>query len=263
FLSCLKEPVSLTESAEEELINFNVGGWYFLIPHRKVTQFPDYLLWKEACVQDQSASLRLFTDQHGFVFWHVFGSNEDYCMQVSKLSFFSSADWNLAYEQALTLPLPPLLQAKWGILSGFSKMGRSSSWFTRGNELRDSGAPAASDAAVGRMLWKADSPVVVATSARVPEPTDYTQQREPWCYRSRRQLPSIFVVRDGKDVQVPEGNKSWTSRANNYPELPLNDRRVCWITDGPSLLIHGDGQMFRHVLSSPGLGKLFLPAEFK
>ncbi|XP_042690659.1 BTB/POZ domain-containing protein KCTD19 [Centrocercus urophasianus] len=48
-----------------------------------------------------------------------------------------------------------------------------------------------------------------------------------------------------------------------YPELLSNDKKVCWITYGQSLLIHGDGQMFRHVLNFLRLGKLFLPAEFK
>ncbi|XP_072202489.1 BTB/POZ domain-containing protein KCTD19 [Excalfactoria chinensis] len=48
-----------------------------------------------------------------------------------------------------------------------------------------------------------------------------------------------------------------------YPELLSNDKKVCWITYGQSLLIHGDGQMFRHVLNFLRLGKLILPAEFK
>uniref|UniRef100_A0A8B9SL40 Potassium channel tetramerization domain containing 19 n=1 Tax=Anas platyrhynchos TaxID=8839 RepID=A0A8B9SL40_ANAPL len=48
-----------------------------------------------------------------------------------------------------------------------------------------------------------------------------------------------------------------------YPELLSNDKKVCWITYGQSLLIHGDGQMFRHVLNFLRLGKLFLPTEFK
>uniref|UniRef100_A0A8C4UQV8 BTB/POZ domain-containing protein KCTD19 n=1 Tax=Falco tinnunculus TaxID=100819 RepID=A0A8C4UQV8_FALTI len=48
-----------------------------------------------------------------------------------------------------------------------------------------------------------------------------------------------------------------------YPELLSNDKKVCWITYGQTLLIHGDGQMFRHVLNFLRLGKLFLPAEFK
>ncbi|KAM9227987.1 LOW QUALITY PROTEIN: BTB/POZ domain-containing protein KCTD19 [Leptosomus discolor] len=93
------EPESIMESAEE-FINFNVGSWYFSIPRSKVTQFPESLLWKEASVQDQSENLRLFVDQDGFVF----------CMQTSKLPFFSCAELNLLYEQALISQLTPLLQ---------------------------------------------------------------------------------------------------------------------------------------------------------
>ncbi|XP_010595030.2 BTB/POZ domain-containing protein KCTD19 [Loxodonta africana] len=48
-----------------------------------------------------------------------------------------------------------------------------------------------------------------------------------------------------------------------YPELLSNSQRVYWITYGQTLLIHGDGQMFRHVLNFLRLGKLFLPPEFK
>ncbi|KAM5262708.1 LOW QUALITY PROTEIN: BTB/POZ domain-containing protein KCTD19 [Ctenodactylus gundi] len=48
-----------------------------------------------------------------------------------------------------------------------------------------------------------------------------------------------------------------------YPELFSNPQRVHWITYGQTLLIHGDGQMFRHILNFLRLGKLFLPSEFK
>ncbi|XP_040110051.1 BTB/POZ domain-containing protein KCTD19 [Oryx dammah] len=48
-----------------------------------------------------------------------------------------------------------------------------------------------------------------------------------------------------------------------YPELLTNPQRVYWITYGQTLLIHGDGQMFRHILNFLRLGKLFLPSEFK
>ncbi|XP_060041342.1 BTB/POZ domain-containing protein KCTD19 isoform X2 [Erinaceus europaeus] len=48
-----------------------------------------------------------------------------------------------------------------------------------------------------------------------------------------------------------------------YPELLSNPQRVHWITYGQTLLIHGDGQMFRHILNFLRLGKLFLPSEFK
>ncbi|XP_063467809.1 BTB/POZ domain-containing protein KCTD19 isoform X6 [Symphalangus syndactylus] len=48
-----------------------------------------------------------------------------------------------------------------------------------------------------------------------------------------------------------------------YPELLSNPQKVYWITYGQTLLIHGDGQMFRHILNFLRLGKLFLPSEFK
>lgn len=95
------------ESAEEELVNFNISGWYFSIPESKVAQLPESLLWKEASVQDQSENLRLFIDQDGFVFRHL-----HYYMQTWKLSFFSYAELNLLCEQALILQLTPLLQLK-------------------------------------------------------------------------------------------------------------------------------------------------------
>uniref|UniRef100_A0A8C4VWL3 Potassium channel tetramerization domain containing 19 n=1 Tax=Gopherus evgoodei TaxID=1825980 RepID=A0A8C4VWL3_9SAUR len=47
------------------------------------------------------------------------------------------------------------------------------------------------------------------------------------------------------------------------PELLSNCKKVYWITYGQSLLIHGDGQIFRHILNFLRLGKLFLPSEFK
>ncbi|CAM9450048.1 unnamed protein product [Bubo scandiacus] len=48
-----------------------------------------------------------------------------------------------------------------------------------------------------------------------------------------------------------------------YPELLSNDKKVCWIACGQTLLIYGDGQMFRHVLNFLRLGKFILPNEFK
>ncbi|KAM9289555.1 LOW QUALITY PROTEIN: BTB/POZ domain-containing protein KCTD19 [Morus bassanus] len=104
-LETFQKSESIMESAEEELVNFNVGGWYFSIPQSKVAQFSKSLLWKEASVQDQSENLRLFIDQDGFVFRHL-----HYYMQTSKLSFFSCDELNLLYEQALILQLATLLQ---------------------------------------------------------------------------------------------------------------------------------------------------------
>ncbi|XP_066494017.1 BTB/POZ domain-containing protein KCTD19 [Tiliqua scincoides] len=48
-----------------------------------------------------------------------------------------------------------------------------------------------------------------------------------------------------------------------FPELLSNCRKTYWIAYGQSLLIHGDGQIFRHILNFLRLGKLFLPSEFK
>ncbi|XP_073081481.1 BTB/POZ domain-containing protein KCTD19 isoform X1 [Manis javanica] len=48
-----------------------------------------------------------------------------------------------------------------------------------------------------------------------------------------------------------------------YPELLANPQRVYWVTYGQALMIHGDGQMFRHILNFLRLGKLFLPSEFQ
>ncbi|KAJ6666130.1 hypothetical protein lerEdw1_001034, partial [Lerista edwardsae] len=48
-----------------------------------------------------------------------------------------------------------------------------------------------------------------------------------------------------------------------FPELLSNCKKTYWIAYGQSLLIHGDGQIFRHILNFLRLGKLFLPSEFK
>ncbi|XP_040264888.1 BTB/POZ domain-containing protein KCTD19 [Bufo bufo] len=47
-----------------------------------------------------------------------------------------------------------------------------------------------------------------------------------------------------------------------YPELLANSRKACWITCGFSLLVNGDGEMFRHILNFLRLGSLHLPSEF-
>ncbi|CAM9454309.1 unnamed protein product [Bubo scandiacus] len=54
-----------------------------------------------------------------------------------------------------------------------------------------------------------------------------------------------------------------TKETPHYPELLSNDKKVCWIACGQTLLIYGDGQMFRHVLNFLRLGKFILPNEFK
>ncbi|XP_075047968.1 LOW QUALITY PROTEIN: BTB/POZ domain-containing protein KCTD19-like [Mixophyes fleayi] len=48
-----------------------------------------------------------------------------------------------------------------------------------------------------------------------------------------------------------------------YPELLNNTRKTRWISCGFSLLVNGDGQMFRHILNFLRLGSLFLPSAFQ
>lgn len=100
------------ESAED-LFDFNVGGWHFSVPRRKLAQFPDSLLWKEASALTSSESQRLFIDRDGSTFRHV-----HYYLYTSKLSFTSCAELNLLYEQALGLQLTPLLQVRYFCLPG-------------------------------------------------------------------------------------------------------------------------------------------------
>ncbi|XP_073411078.1 BTB/POZ domain-containing protein KCTD19 isoform X2 [Dendrobates tinctorius] len=47
-----------------------------------------------------------------------------------------------------------------------------------------------------------------------------------------------------------------------YPELLQNSRKTRWISCGSSLLVNGDGDMFRHILNFLRLGSLYLPSEF-
>ncbi|XP_067105572.1 BTB/POZ domain-containing protein KCTD19-like [Osmerus mordax] len=48
-----------------------------------------------------------------------------------------------------------------------------------------------------------------------------------------------------------------------YPELLSNVKKTSWIVFGESLLVKGDGQMFRHVLNFLRCGRLLLPSEFR
>ncbi|NWH50410.1 KCD19 protein, partial [Fregata magnificens] len=453
------EPESIMEFAEEELINFNVGGWYFSIPKSKVAQFPESLLWKEASVQDQSENLRLFIDQDGFIFRHL-----HYYMQTSKLSFFSCAELNLLYEQALILQLTPLLQ----ILDNWKEEKYNlhvqptdapvaertplNYWRTRKCTSKPSEIPPNSPAFTGfheraplglvdtplldtedevnycflpldlvakypvlvkddNLLWLLENAALIececsefrfivnflrsekmllpddfsnidaleeevlilgipelidavkicrgaggrrgAGAAGAPPPRSplYTmalgllanypdsalgqlrvgsnlgrsrlhlsgdgilfQHARNWLGTCRlplteniSEIQELCAYLDKRDTtyepmkdalkcylkqQMPpesrDYNADWTAEVSvcslhqivkvyvgsnwyetylqtllKYPELLSNDKKVCWITYGQSLLIHGDGQMFRHVLNFLRLGKLFLPAEFK
>ncbi|XP_009328648.1 PREDICTED: BTB/POZ domain-containing protein KCTD19 [Pygoscelis adeliae] len=441
FLSCLvkrivayRELESIMESAEE-LINFNVGGWYFSIPKSKVAQFPESLLWKEACVQDQSENLRLFIDQDGFIFRHL-----HYYMQTSKLSFFSCAELNLLYEQALILQLTPLLQildhlkeAKYNLRvqpadTPAAERTSLNYWRTRKCTSKPSETPPNSPAFTGlheraplglvdtplldtedevnycflpldlvakypvlvkddNLLWLLENAALIECecsefrfivnflrSEKMLLPDDFSnidaleeevlilgipelidavkiyrgnimanypdsalgqlcvgsdlgrsrlhlsgdgilfQHARNWLGTCRlplteniSEIEEVCAYLDKRDTtyepmkdalkrylkqQLPAESRDydadWTAEVSvcslrqivkvyvgsnwyetylqtllKYPELLSNDKKVCWITYGQSLLIHGDGQMFRHVLNFLRLGKLFLPAEFK
>uniref|UniRef100_A0A8C9GE35 Potassium channel tetramerization domain containing 19 n=1 Tax=Pavo cristatus TaxID=9049 RepID=A0A8C9GE35_PAVCR len=460
----MKEPESTIEPAEEESINFNVGGWYFSLPRSKVAQFPNSLLWKEASVQDWSENLRLFIDQDGFVFRHL-----HYYMQTSKLSSLSCTELNLLYEQALVLQLTPLIQILGNLKEDSSRVQPAdipvaervplNNWRTHKSANRPSEIPPKSPVFAGlhertplglvdtplldteeevnycflpldlvrkypmlvnddNLLWLLENAALIecdysefrfivnflrskkmllpddfsnidaleeeALTLGIPELTEAVRiyrggvaaRRGAGGRRSRAgrraaryamalgllrhypdsalgqllvgsdlgrhrlhvcgsgvlfqharnwlgtcQLPlteniseiqELYAYLDKGDVTyepMKEALKSylnkpqffknftvlkyneqfyWTAEVSvctlhqivkvyvgsnwyetslrtllKYPELLSNDKKVCWITYGQSLLIHGDGQMFRHVLNFLRLGKLFLPAEFK
>nr|XP_004661756.2 BTB/POZ domain-containing protein KCTD19 [Jaculus jaculus] len=78
--------------------------------------------------------------------------------------------------------------------------------------------------------------------------------------------PEITVYSPQQIIKVYVGSHWYATTLQTlmkYPELLSNPQRVYWITYGQTLLIHGDGQMFRHILNFLRLGKLFLPSEFK
>ncbi|NXW83029.1 KCD19 protein, partial [Alopecoenas beccarii] len=454
-----KEPESIMESTGGELINFNVGGWYFSIPKSKVAQFPESLLWKEASVQDQGENLRLFIDQDGFIFRHL-----HYYMQTSKLSFFSCTELNLLYEQALIFQLTPLLQILDNLKDRKYDLHVQSAdtpvaerktpnyWRTRKCTSKSSEIPPNSPAFIGlharaplglvdtplldtgddvnycflpldlvakypvlvnddNLLWLLENAALIECecsefrfivnflrSEKMLLPDDFsnidaleeevlilgipelidavkiyreaggrwgvvaaggTPPRSPlyamalgllanypdsalgqlrvggdlgrsrlhlsgdgvlfqharnWLGTCRlplteniSEIEELCAYLDKRDTtyepmkdalkcylkrqmtaESQDYNADWTAEVSacslhqivkvyvgsnwyetclqtllKYPELLSNDKKVCWITYGQSLLIHGDGQMFRHVLNFLRLGKLFLPAEFK
>ncbi|XP_037265350.1 BTB/POZ domain-containing protein KCTD19 [Falco rusticolus] len=457
---------SVMESAEEELVDFNVGGWYFSIPRSKVAQFPESLLWKEVSLQDQSENPRLFIDRDGFVFRHL-----QYYMQTSKLSLFSCAELNLLYEQAFVLQLTPLLQ----VLDGLKEEKYSlpvqpadtpvaekpslNYWRTEERTGMLSEIPASSPAFTGlheraplglvdtplldtedkvhycflpldlvakypvlvnddNLLWLLENAALIKCNCsefrfivnflrsekmllpddfsnidaleeevlilRIPELIDAVKAYRGGCStlspatagdrdwqgaagvslspsplyamalgllvnypdsilgqlcvgsdlgrshlhlsgngilfqhirnwlgtcrlpltKNISEIKELCTYLDQRDAmykpmkdalrcylkqQAPAESTdySWSAEVSvcslhqivrvyvgsnwyetylrtllKYPELLSNDKKVCWITYGQTLLIHGDGQMFRHVLNFLRLGKLFLPAEFK
>ncbi|XP_021264547.1 BTB/POZ domain-containing protein KCTD19 isoform X2 [Numida meleagris] len=453
------EPESAAESAEEESINFNVGGWYFSLPRSKVAQFPDSLLWKEASVQEWSENLRLFIDQDGFIFRHLHSY-----MQTSKLSSFCCAELNLLYEQALVLQLTPLIQILGSLKEDSSCVQPAdipvaervplNYWRTQKCANKPPEIPPKSSVFTGlhertplglvdtplldteeevnycflpldlvrkypvlvnddNLLWLLENAALIECdysefrfivnflrSKKMLLPDDFsnidTLEKEALVLGIPELIEAVRIYRGGvaarrgaggrrgragrraaryalalgllqhypdsalgqllvgsdpsrhrlhvcgsgvlfqharnwlgtcrlplteniseiqelcahldkgdityepmKDAlkcylkqQVPsesrDYNADWTAEVSvctlhqivkvyvgsnwyetylktllKYPELLSNDKKVCWITYGQSLLIHGDGQMFRHVLNFLRLGKLFLPAEFK
>ncbi|XP_040536854.1 BTB/POZ domain-containing protein KCTD19 isoform X2 [Gallus gallus] len=453
------ETESTVAPAEEESINFNVGGWYFSLPRSKVAQFPDSLLWKEASVQDWSENLRLFIDQDGFVFRHLHRY-----MQTSELSSLSCTELNLLYEQALALQLTPLTQILGDLKEDSSRVQPAdipvaervplNNWRTQKSANRPSEIPPKSPVFAGlheriplglvdtplldteeevnycflpldlvrkypvlvnddNLLWLLENAALIecdysefrfivnflrskkmllpddfsnvdaleeeALTLGIPELTEALrmyrggvaarrgaggrrsregrraaryamalgllqhypdsalgqllvgsdlarhrlhvcgsgvlfQHAKNWLGTCRlplteniSEIQELCTYLDKGDItyepmkealkcylkqQMPsesgDCNADWTAEVSvctlrqivkvyvgsnwyetylqtllKYPELLSNDKKVCWITYGQSLLIHGDGQMFRHVLNFLRLGKLFLPVEFK
>ncbi|KAM4614100.1 BTB/POZ domain-containing protein KCTD19 [Discoglossus pictus] len=93
------------EFTDADLFHFNIGGWLFSIPKKKLAQYQESLLWREASALSMTANSKLFIDRDGLVFKHI-----HYFLHTSKLSFTSCSDLDLLYEQALSLQLKPLLQ---------------------------------------------------------------------------------------------------------------------------------------------------------
>ncbi|KAM7101345.1 LOW QUALITY PROTEIN: BTB/POZ domain-containing protein KCTD19 [Ciconia maguari] len=231
---CKAEPESIMESAEEELINFNVGGWYFSIPKSKVAQFPESLLWKEASVQDQSENLRLFIDQDGFIFRHL-----HYYMQTSKLSFFSCAELNLLYEQALILQLTPLLQ----ILDNLK------------------------EEKYNLHVQPADIPVAERTSL------NYWRTRK--CTRKPSEIPPNSPAFTGLHERAPLGLVDTplldTEDEVNYCFLPLDlvakypvlvkDENLLWLLENAAL-IECECSEFRFIVNFLRSEKMLLPDDF-
>ncbi|XP_066206278.1 BTB/POZ domain-containing protein KCTD19 [Saccopteryx leptura] len=89
---------------------------------------------------------------------------------------------------------------------------------------------------------------------------------EPMDLLNEEWMAEITVYSPQQIIKVYVGSHWYATTLQTllkYPELLSNPQRVYWITYGQTLLIHGDGQMFRHVLNFLRLGKLFLPSEFK
>uniref|UniRef100_A0A8D2Q555 Potassium channel tetramerization domain containing 19 n=1 Tax=Varanus komodoensis TaxID=61221 RepID=A0A8D2Q555_VARKO len=94
----------------------------------------------------------------------------------------------------------------------------------------------------------------------------YLKQKAPTDTMAKDWAAAISAFSRHHIVKVYVGNHWYATYLQTllkFPELLLNCKKVCWIAYGQSLLIHGDGPTFRHVLNFLRLGKLFLPSEFK
>uniref|UniRef100_A0A8C8S0Z1 Potassium channel tetramerization domain containing 19 n=1 Tax=Pelusios castaneus TaxID=367368 RepID=A0A8C8S0Z1_9SAUR len=94
----------------------------------------------------------------------------------------------------------------------------------------------------------------------------YLKQKIPAEMKGHNWTAEVTVYALHQIVKIYVGShwyETYLQTLLKCPELLSNCKKVYWITYGQSLLIHGDGQIFRHILNFLRLGKLFLPPEFK
>ncbi|NXD15466.1 KCD19 protein, partial [Nothocercus nigrocapillus] len=229
----LKEPEDISESVEES-INFNVGGWHFSIPRSKVAQFPDSLLWQEASVLDQSENLRLFIDQDGFTFRHL-----HYYLQTSKLSFSSSAELNLLYEQALALQLTPLLQTLENLKEGRHNL-----------RVRHADIPIAERASLN--YWRTRK-CISKPSEMLPKSPVFTglQERAPL---GLMDTPLLDTEEEVNYCFLP------LDLVEKYPVL-INDDNLLWLLE-KAALIECNCSEFRFIVNFLRSEEMLLPDDF-
>ncbi|XP_062442822.1 BTB/POZ domain-containing protein KCTD19 [Rhea pennata] len=229
-----KEPGNISETAEEESINFNVGGWHFSIPRSKVAQFPESLLWKEASVQDQSENLRLFVDQDGFIFRHL-----HYYLQTSKLSFSNCAELNLLYEQALILQLTPLLQTLDNLNEGKHNL-----------RVRHADIPIAERASLN--YWRTQKCISKPSEIPLKSPA-FTglQERAPL---GLMDTPLLDTEEEVNYCFLP------LDLVEKYPVL-INDDNLLWLLENAAL-IECDCSEFRFIVNFLRSEEILLPDDF-
>ncbi|XP_046906880.1 BTB/POZ domain-containing protein KCTD19-like [Hypomesus transpacificus] len=87
-----------------------------------------------------------------------------------------------------------------------------------------------------------------------------------WEFLLRKKTPGVATFSVYKVVKVYVGTHWYATYFKTllkYPELLSNVKKTSWIVFGESLLVKGDGQMFRHVLNFLRCGRLLLPSEFR